>query len=264
MAIRIIGNNTSFIFTSFFNTSAKITASTWNELVSGNFLKMQNVLDRVPSINNGTIVGSISSSVNATPGSSFISSRHVSILTSWTELNTFSSFATHEYDIVPKNVVSGPTVLNTFSNYWVFQTPGIYHINATIEYDVLIVPTMIRVAIVPYTNDGVNYGTSSPFDTSFTTRNNTMPVCLLAYTGKADDNALGKKQVSISGYVLVTSASSSNFPSITNVAVNKLNPLTAGGGYHIEVEGIRAFAGGDRFTITGGTVGITLVQEWWS
>lgn len=123
---------------------------------------------------------------------------------------------------------------------------------------------MIRVAIVPYTNDGVNYGTNSPFDTSFTTKNTTMPVCLLAYTGKADDNTTGVKQVSISGYVLVTSQSSTNYPSITNIAVNKLNPLTAGDGYHIEVEGMRAFAGGDRFTITGGTVSITLVQEWWS
>jgi hypothetical protein len=123
---------------------------------------------------------------------------------------------------------------------------------------------MIRIAIVPYVNDGVNYISNSPFDSTFTTKNGTMPVCLLAYTGKADDNTTGTKKASISGFVLVTSQTLSDFPSVSNIAVNSTNPLTAGNGYHIEVEGTRAFGGTTpRFTITGGSISIALVQEWW-
>lgn len=261
MTIRTIGNNINFSFATY-SASAKITANDWNEFVNQNLQKMQTITSRVPSQNIGTIVGMIPASVDATPGGFYVPSRQFNVLTSWNELNVFSSFGNHDYDIVPKHAISGPGVLNPFSNYWVFKTPGIYHINVTINYDVFVIPAMIRVAIVPYINDGVNYGTNSPFDNSFSTQNNTMPLVLIAYTGKADDNTTGSKTITVSGYVLVTSQSSANYPHITNVAVNSLNPLSAGNGYHIEVEGVRAYTGANRFEISGGTVTITLLQEW--
>jgi hypothetical protein len=226
---------------------------------------MKNVVDRVPLINTGNIVGSLPSSVSTTPSSSFQTSRHLSIVTSWSGLKRYQiSPGVFINDIIPKNVVSGPTIFNTWSNYWVFRTPGIYHINAEIEYDVLAVPAMIRIAIVPYVNDGVNYIFNSPFDSTFTTQNGTMPACLLAYTGKADNNNLGPQKASISGFVLVTSQTLFDYPSVSNVAVNSTSPLTPGNGYHIEVEGTRAFSGTTpRFAITGGNVSIALIQEWW-
>lgn len=264
MANRVLGNNTSFTFQTY-NSSAQITSADWNTLVNANLQNMESVANRVPLINTGVIVGSIPSSVVATPGSAFVTSRHVSIVTSWNGLNRYqTSPGTHINDIVPKNVVSGPTVLNTWSNYWVFRTPGIYHINAEIEYNVVAVPAMIRIAIVPYVNDGVDYISSSPFDSTFTTKNGTMPVCLLAYTGKADNNVVGTKTASISGFVLVTSQTLHDYPGVSNIAVNSTNPLTAGNGYHIEIEGTRANAGTTpRFTITGGKISISLIQEWW-
>jgi hypothetical protein len=265
MANRVLGNNTSFTFSDY-SGSPKITTNDWNLLVHQNLTNMQSVAERVPITYRASVSGTIQSSATATPYGSSISSRHFSVLANWFQMPDNGSGKPQPYDIVPKSVVTGVSSMNTASsNYWVFQTPGIYHINIEIKYNVTTIPAMIRIAAVPYINDGVNYHLSAPFDNTYTTLNNTMPLCFAAYTGKADYNITGSDyKASVSSFFVVTSQTSSNYPSIGNIVVNKTNPLTAGNGYHIEMQGFLANNDASpRFAVTGGVINITLLQEWW-
>jgi hypothetical protein len=265
MANRVLGNNTSF---STYTASAGniVTSFLWNTLVATNFSNYKNVIDRFPAVSTGIISGSTPSSRTSWMSGSFVVSRHESILTSWTNLAYYTDASLNKINhIVPKNVETGPTVQNTWSNYWVFRTPGIYHIEAKVDYTVVTAPSMIRLAIVPYRNNGGNYHIISPFDSTYATNNYSLSSCLLSYTGKSDPNAAGTYTATISGFVLVTSQSMDEFPANFNNAINSTNPLTPGNGYHIELEGMYSNAvGAKRITInSGGTLTITLVQEWW-
>lgn len=265
MANRVLGNNTSFT-TYTAGVNQVVTSFLWNATVSTNFVNFKNVIDRFPAISTGTISGSTPAARTSWMSGSWVVSRHESIITSWTNLAYYTDSSLNKINhVVPKNVETGPTVQNTWSNYWVFRTPGIYHIEAKIDYTVVTAPSMIRLAIVPYRNDGGNYHLISPFDGTYSTNGYSLSSCLLAYTGKSDPNSAGTYTATISGFVLVTSQAMSEYAQNFNNAVNSTNPLTPGSGYHIELEGMYSNAvGARRITITpGGTITITLVQEWW-
>jgi len=265
MANRVLGNNTSFSTYTASNNQV-VTSFMWNTLVNANFVNFQNIQNRFPSTSTGIIGGSTPSSRTSWMSGSWVVSRHESIITSWTTLGYYADNSGNKVThIVPKNVETGPTVQNTWSNYWVFRTPGVYHIEAEIDYAVITAPSMIRLAIVPYRNDGGNYHLISPFDGTYSTNGYALSSCLLSYTGKSDPNSASSQTVTISGFVLVTSQSMSEFPANLNNAINSANPLTPGNGYHIELEGMYSNAvGAKRITITpGSAITITLVQEWW-
>ena len=278
MPNRVIGNNTSFTFSSF-ATGTILTSFLWNTLVAKNLSNAKLVTDRIPTVYSGQIIG-----LSAVTGTSFKStpsiSRHAAILTSWTNLPTFvDGSGTTRYHVYPKNITTGPSVLNTIGHYFVFYTPGIYHIEVRAEYTTVPVgsfnaykgPTMLRMAIVPYVNDGANYSTNAPFDTvPYSTNSNGMMNCLLAYTGRIDSSPVpnpDNQTIILSGFVLVTSQKIYNANTFSNIAVTNTNPLTPGNSYHIEVEGMYAnntdYTGTARFTIPNGSVRISLIQEWW-
>ena len=74
---------------------------------------------------------------------------------------------------------------------------------------------MIRIAIVPYRNDGGNYHIISPFDSTYATNSYSLSSCLLSYTGKSDPNATGTYTATVSGFVLVTAQAMSMRPTST-------------------------------------------------
>ena len=277
MPNRVIGNNTSFTFSSF-ATGTVVTSFLWNTVVAKNLSNAKTVMDRVPAVYAGQIIGLSNSTAPSWTGTP-AKSRHASILTSWTTMPTFvDNLGNTRYHIYPKNITTGPTVMNTIGNYFVFYTPGIYHIEVQAGYTTLPVdsltayvgPTMLRMAIVPYVNNGADYSSNAPFDTiPHSTNSNGMMNCLLAYTGRIDSVMPPPytPEVNLSGFVLVTAQTIYNANTFSNIAVPNTNPLTPGNAYHIEVEGMYAnntdFSGNGRFTIYEGNVQITLLQEWW-
>jgi hypothetical protein len=271
MPFRVIGNNTSFTFTSF-NTGTVVTSFLWNSLVATNLSNMKKVTDRFPVLYKADVLGTTNSAGAGSWVGTTAKTRHSSLRVSWYQLPNFTdSVGANRYHIYPKNIATGPTVLNTIANYFVFYTPGIYNIDINIKYTLTTaVPTMLRMAIVPYTNNGVNYQIYPPFDAPTTFSNNTdgMANFLLAYTGKLDDSVYSNETINLSGIVLVTSQTLSNAAGKSNIAINNTNPLTPGNAYHVEIEGMYAnatdYATNPRFTITGGSMQITLLQEWWS
>ena len=277
MPNRVIGNNTSFTFSSF-ATGTVVTSFLWNTVVAKNLSNAKTVMDRVPAVYAGKIIGLSNSTAPSWIGTP-TKSRHASILTSWTTMPTFvDNLGNTRYHIYPKNITTGPTVMNTIGNYFVFYTPGIYHIEVQARhttlpvgsYNAYVGPTMLRMAIVPYVNNGANYSSNAPFDTvPHSTNSNGMMNCLLAYTGRID-TAMPPAifpVVNLSGFVLVTAQNIYNANTYSNIAITNTNPLTPGNAYHIEVEGMYAnntdFSGNGRFTIDDGDVQITLMQEWW-
>lgn len=260
MTYRVIGNNTSFNFQTS-TVGQKITSSIWNSSVADNLENMKTVVDRIPGISTAVIVGQIDSSATASPYGAAIPSRHKSVLVDWTKISENESGG----HIYPKSVELGPNApAITSSNYWVFRTPGIYHINIELTYDVIVSPSMIRIAVVPYVNDGVNYHSNSPFDsTRYTTNGSNLTSCLLAYTGKSDPNTTGTYTISLSGFVLATSQDMATNPGVYNICKNSTAPATAGNGYHIEIEGSRTTSATERLVVTDGSLTITLLQEWW-
>jgi hypothetical protein len=186
---------------------------------------------------------------------------------------TFTENGTSKYHIYPKHIASGPTVLNTFSNYFVFYTPGIYNIelNLTTTDNQIGNPTLIRIALVPYFNNGGNYHMSPPFDSPSTVSNNSdgMLNFLLAYTGRLNTpTGLATVKNSLSGFVCVTSQTVNNAGTYYNNAINTRNPLMPGNAYHFEIEGMYANvteynANSPRFTVNSGSLRISLIQEWW-
>lgn len=279
MPNRVIGNNTSFTFSSFASGTV-VTSFLWNTVVAKNLANAKSVVDRIPAVYAGKITG-LSNSTAASWTGTPTKSRHASILTSWSTMPTFvDSLGTTRYHIYPKNITTGPYVMNTIGNYFVFYTPGIYHIEVRAVYSTLPVgsstafvgPTMLRMAIVPYVNNGANYSSNSPFDNvPHSTNSNGMMNCLLAYTGRIDfaysPTPTFEPIINLSGFVLVTAQNIFNANTFSNIAITNTNPLTPGNAYHIEIEGMYAnntdFAGNGRFTIHDGNVQITLMQEWW-
>jgi hypothetical protein len=279
MPNRVIGNNTSFTFSSF-SAGTVVTDTIWNAQVAQNLVNAKNVMDRIPSIYAGQIIGLSNSTATSWTGTP-TKSRHASILTSWTTMPGFlDDLGNTRYHIYPKNITTGPYVMNTIGNYFVFYTPGIYHIEVRAAYTTLPVgsstayvgPTMLRMAIVPYVNNGANYSSNPPFDNvPHSTNSNGMMNCLLAYTGRIDSVPVPPTTyspiINLSGFVLVTGQTIFNANTFSNIAITNTDPLTPGNAYHIEVEGMYAnntdFAGNGRFTINDGHVQITLVQEWW-
>jgi hypothetical protein len=277
MPNRVIGNNTSFTFSSF-ATGTVVTSFLWNTVVANNLSNAKKVMDRVPAVYAGEIIGLSNSTASSWTGTP-TKSRHASILTSWTTMPTFvDDLGNTRYHIYPKNITTGPTVMNTIGNYFVFYTPGIYHIEVRARhttlpvgsYNAYVGPTMLRMAIVPYVNNGADYSSNAPFDTvPHSTNSNGMMNCLLAYTGRIDIAMPPATfpEVNLSGFVLVTAQNIYNADTYSNIAITNTNPLTPGNAYHIEVEGMYAnntdFSGNGRFTIHEGNVQITLMQEWW-
>lgn len=279
MPNRVIGNNTSFTFSSFASDTV-ITSFLWNTMVAKNLANAKNVVDRIPSVYSGKIIGLSNSTATSWTGTP-TKSRHASILTSWATMPTFvDDLGNTRYHIYPKNITTGPYVMNTIGNYFVFYTPGIYHIEVRAAYSTLPVgsstafigPTMLRMAIVPYVNNGANYTSNAPFDYSgvYSNNSNGMLNCLLAYTGRIDFTypiTNSEPIINLSGFVLVTAQKINNANTFSNIAITNTNPLTPGNAYHIEVEGMYATladsTGNGRFTIYDGNVQITLVQEWW-
>lgn len=271
MPSRVIGNNTSFTVSSF-STGKIISSFVWNSMVATNLAQMKTVVDRVPAIYVADVLGTTNSAGSSWTGAT-TRTRHQSLLTSWVNISPFQESGASKYHIYPKHIASGPTVFNTFSNYFVFYTPGIYNIelNLTITDNQLGNPSMIRLALVPYLNNGANYHIfGSPFDNFPTYSNNSdgMMNFLLAYTGRLNTPA-GDPTVynSLSGFVCVTSQTVNNAGTYSNNAVNTRNPLTPGNAYHFEIEGMFAnatdFAGTPRFTVNSGKLRISLIQEWW-
>lgn len=264
MTFRVIGNNTSFGFQSA-SDGQKITNEIWNSRVADNLENMKSVVDRIPAISTATITGLRDASATATPYGAAIASRHKSVVMNWTKIATVNDGGQEIGIIYPKSVITGSnTQTSTSSNYWVFVKPGIYHIELNLVYQVTVSPSMIRVAIVPYVNDGVNYHTNAPFDaTQYTTNGSSLTSCLLAYTGKSDPNATGSYTVSLSGFVLVTSQDMTTNPGVYNIAKNSATPQSPGNGFHIEIEGSKTTSATERLTVTDGTLSISLLQEWW-
>jgi len=274
MPNRVIGNNTSFTMSSF-STGKIITSFLWNSMVATNLSQMKKVVDRVPAIYVANVLGTTNSAGNGSWIGSTTRSRHQSVLTSWINMPIFSENGNSKYHIYPKHIASGPTVLNTFSNYFVFYTPGIYNIelNLTITNNVLANPSMIRLALVPYFKNGANYHLYPPFDfpnaTPAETSQNSdgMWNYLLAHTGRLVPFSDGETTIFLSGFVVVTSQTINNLGTYSNIAINNPNPLTPGNAYHFEIEGMFAnltdFSGTPRFTVNSGKLRISLIQEWW-
>jgi hypothetical protein len=271
MPNRVIGNNTSFTISSF--ASGRILSSfVWNSMVATNLAQMQTVVDRVPAVYVADVLGTTNAAGAGSWVGTTVRTRQMSVLSSWINMPTFSENGNNKFHIYPKHIASGPTVLNTFSNYFVFYTPGIYNIelNLTITDNQVGQPTLIRIALVPYFNNGGNYHMSPPFDSPTTVSNNSdyMLNFLLAYTGRLNIPTGGTVNNTVSGMVVVTSQTVNNTGTYFNNAINTRNPLLPGNAYHFEIEGMYANlteynANTPRFTVNSGTLRISLIQEWW-
>ena len=273
MPFRVTGNNTSFTTASTFSTGSVITSFVWNSLVATNLNQMKLVTQRVPAIYEGQIIGDTNAAGLDSWIGTTVRTRHRNLKITWYEMPSFiDSLGNTKYHIYPKDISTGPTVMNTTGNYFVFHTPGIYNIEVSLNWDTTSSnPTMMRMALVPYVNNGSQYQLASPFDlnpwqTTFSNNNNSMLNCLLAYTGRLD--GASTFTVNMSGFVLVTSQTLSNAASYSNIAINNPNPLTPGNAYHFEIEGYYAnlseyTSNNPRFVVTGGYVSINLLQEWW-
>lgn len=266
MNTRIVGNNKNIYISSFVTDGEILSANTWNTYVSDNFNTMIDVVNRIPAQSIGTITQAIPASVSSWNTTSFINSRHLSLFTSW---NTLSNYIDNNgntiFDIVPKSVLTGSTIFNRQGNYWVFQTPGIYHISVSINVTPLVIPSSIRIAIVPYVNDGILYYENAPFDGANYNRINDFSTIIIADTKKIDNNTTTSFTHSVSGYFVVSNAKRINSSSSWESPIkNSINPLISGNGYHIEIEGHYTSSQTNRFSITEGEVVITLLEEWWT